>query len=177
MQRPADDMAIFGTISTGACSLGTQGSGAGDHGPDRIVRTLYDAAGRTAQLRVAVGTADEAAEATFAYRPNGQVEFLVDGKGNRTQNVYDGHDRLERTLYPSATGPASFDDSSPANALASAGAVNSGDYEQPGYDAAGNVTSFRNRAGETTGFTYDALNRLITKNRPGSELKFRGHNT
>lgn len=43
------------------------------------------------------------------------------------------------------------------------------DYEELSYDAGGNVTSRRNRANETTAFTYDALNRVTAKNLPGSE--------
>jgi YD repeat-containing protein len=50
-----------------------------------------------------------------------------------------------------------------------AGTGNPLDYEQLGYDAGSNVTSFRNRAGETTGFTFDALDRLTLKDLPGSE--------
>jgi RHS repeat-associated protein len=40
------------------------------------------------------------------------------------------------------------------------------DYEQYGYDANGNRTSFRNRAGETIGFSFDALNRMTCKDLP-----------
>ena len=39
-------------------------------------------------------------------------------------------------------------------------------YEEYGYDAASNVTSFRNRAGEVISFGYDALNRLEWKQLP-----------
>jgi RHS repeat-associated protein len=157
----------FGASLPGACAL-TAPDGA--EGPDRIVKTIYDPAGRVVQVRSAVGTADEAAETTFGYRPNGPVEFAVDGRGNRTQYVHDGHDRLVRTIYPSTTPPASFDDSTPAQALATAGAVNGGDDEHHAYDAAGNVTSFTNRADETIASTYDALGRPTFKDMPGSEL-------
>jgi YD repeat-containing protein len=80
---------------------------------------------------------------------------VTDAEGNKTTYVYDGYDRLSQTFYPSAT--------------KGAGTSNGSDYEQLGYDANGNVTSFRNRAAETTGFTYDALNRQTLKDLPGSE--------
>jgi hypothetical protein len=62
---------------------------------------------------------------------------------------------LLQTQFPSAT--------------KGAGASNSADYEQLGYDAGSNVTSFRNRANEPIGFTFDALNRMTLKDLPGSE--------
>jgi RHS repeat-associated protein len=155
-----------------ACAFDTEGS----EGPDRIVKAVYDKAGRVAQVRTLVAPGVEEADTTFGYRPNGQVEFVVDGKGNRTQYVYDGHDRLERTLFPSATGPASFDDSTPETALATAGAVNGDDDEGLSYESVAGgrtsplVASFRNRADETTLFGYDALGRLVSKDMPGAEL-------
>ena len=75
----------------------------GGFGPDRIARTVYDAAGQVTQVRTAVGTADEAAEASSTYRPNGQVETVTEGENNRTTYAYDGHDRLVKTFYPVAT--------------------------------------------------------------------------
>jgi hypothetical protein len=46
----------------------------------------------------------------------------------------------------------------PTTALATAGSVNSSDYEQYGYDPNGNRTSLRKRDGNTIGYTYDYLN-------------------
>jgi YD repeat-containing protein len=130
--------AIFATIATPACELGTRGSGAEDHGPDRITRTRYDRSGRVAQVRTALGVPGvEAAEATYAYRPNGQVHLLVDGRGNRTEFTYDGHDRLERTHFPSPAVPGGFDDSTPASALFTAGAASASRFEQRARDPDG----------------------------------------
>jgi RHS repeat-associated protein len=146
---------LFSSITTGACSLGTQGTGSNDYGPDRIVRTHYDAAGRADKATSGYGTADAADDAASTYTANGRVETLTDAETNKTTYVYDGFDRLSQTLYPSST--------------KGAGTSNSGDYEQRAYDANGNVLTFRNRANETTSFTWDALNRLTYKDRPGSE--------
>jgi YD repeat-containing protein len=133
--------AIFSSISTAACSLGTQGS----QGPDRIVKTFYDAAGHVTKVQSAVGTSDQADEVTTTYTNNGLVQTVTDAETNKTTYVYDGFDRFSQTQYPSAT--------------RGAGTSNSSDYEQLGYDSGSNVTSFRNRANETIGFGYDALGR------------------
>ena len=62
---------------------------------------------------------------------------MTDGENNKTTYVYDGHDRVDATLYPSPT--------------KSAGTSNASDYEQstyeslaggtPTYDSRGNLTS------------------------------------
>jgi RHS repeat-associated protein len=142
-----------------ACAPGTEGG----FGPDRIVRNVYDAAGQRLQLREGVGSAVEAAEATWAYNLNGQITTMIDGNGNRAELRYDGHLRQDRWTFPSATRAAAYNDATQASALASAGAVNPADYEQYDYDSAGNRTSFRKRDGATLIFQYDNLNRMIAK--------------
>jgi YD repeat-containing protein len=92
---------------------------------------------------------------TSTYRSNGQIETVTDAENNKTTYEYDGQDRLAKTRFPSPT--------------KGAGTSSTTDYEQPSYDANGNVTSFRNRAAETIGLTFDALNRMTAKDLPGSE--------
>jgi RHS repeat-associated protein len=155
--------AVFGSVTlTSACTLGTQGSGTGDYGPDRISKAFYDAAGRVYKTRTALGTSDEADESLLTFTPNGQIETATDGENNKTTYAYDGHDRLEKTYYPMPT--------------KGAGSSNASDYEQSTYESLASGTrtsplaaSFRNRAGETTAFGYDALGRPVSKDRPGSE--------
>ena len=43
------------------------------------------------------------------------------------------------------------------------GVVSTCDFEQYGYDVAGNRTSLRKRDGSTLTYTYDNLNRLLSK--------------
>jgi RHS repeat-associated protein len=151
--------AAFGSLPASACTLGTQGS----NGPDRISKTYYDSAGRAYQVKTAFGvTGQEANEVTKTFTANGKAETVTDGEGNKTTYVFDGHDRLSQTQYPSAT--------------KGAGTSNSADYEQPTYEntaggtrTSGTVTAFRNRAGESIGFTTDGLGRVTAKNLPGSE--------
>ncbi|HEY5713578.1 MAG TPA: RHS repeat-associated core domain-containing protein [Allosphingosinicella sp.] len=154
--------AIYGSLPASACTLGTAGS----DGPDRIMRTVYDAAGQRLQLREGVGTADEGTEATWAYNGNGQVATVIDGNGNRADLRYDGHGRQDRWTFPSTTRVSAFDDTTPATASATAGSVNAADYEEYGYDAAGNRISLRKRDGSVIAYQYDALNRMIVKQVP-----------
>ena len=114
--------AIYGSLPSSACTLGTAGS----DGPDRISRTVYDAAGQRLQLREGVGTADEGTDATWAYNGNGQVATVIDGNGNRAALIYDGHGRQNCWMFPSTTGPTAFNDATPATALASAGGLSGG---------------------------------------------------
>jgi RHS repeat-associated protein len=154
--------AAFDSLPETGCAPGPEGG----YGPDRITRTIYDAAGQRLQLREGVGTDAEGTEATWAYNDNGQVIAVIDGNGNRAELRYDGHGRQDRWTFPSATRPAGFDDSTPASALASAGSVNPADYEEYGYDAAGNRVSLRKRDGSILGYGYDALGRMTVKTVP-----------
>jgi len=151
--------AAFGSLPTSACTLGTSGS----YGPDRIVKTYRNAAGQVTKTTTALGvTGVEADEVSTTYTSNGLVQTVTDAENNKTTYVYDGHDRLSQTRYPSAT--------------KGAGTSNSSDYEQLTYEntaggtrTSGTVTAFRNRAAESIGFTVDALGRVTAKDLPGSE--------
>ncbi|MEA3015110.1 MAG: hypothetical protein QOD42_3655, partial [Sphingomonadales bacterium] len=146
-----------------ACVPNPPGTAPDDFGPDRIARNVYDLAGQRIQLREGVGSAVEAAEASWAYNLNGQVTTVIDGNGNRAELRYDGHMRQDRWTFPGAARAAAYDDATQASALASAGAVNPNDYEAYTYDPAGNRTSLRKRDGTTLTYQYDNLNRLILK--------------
>jgi RHS repeat-associated protein len=151
-----------------ACAANAPGTAANAYGPDRITRNVYDAAGQRLQLRVGVGSAGsgndvEAADATWAYNLNGQVTTVIDGNGNRAELRYDRHGRQDRWTFPSAARPAAFNDATQASALATAGPVNPADYEDYGYDAAGNRLTLRKRDGSTLTYQYDTLNRMILK--------------
>jgi RHS repeat-associated protein len=97
-------------------------------------------------------TGQQANEVAATYRSNGQVETVTDGEGNMTTYVWDGHDRLIRTRFPSAT--------------QGAGTSSTTDYEELSYDAASNVISRRLRDGNGIGYSYDALDRLTAVDLP-----------
>jgi len=142
--------AAFGSLPA-ACTQGTAGS----FGPDRINLASYDGASRLLQITSGYGVSGlQRNEETYTYSPNGKIRTLADGKNNLTTYTYDGFDRLTLTQYPSPT---------------TAGSSNTSDYEQLGYDAAGNVTSRRLRDGTSIGYGYDALNRMNSKTLPSGE--------
>ncbi|MEA3015888.1 MAG: hypothetical protein QOI38_610 [Sphingomonadales bacterium] len=149
--------AEFASPPSSACTLDTQGA----FGPDRIVRTSYDAGGRPTQVQSAYGTALQATEATTSYTANGQVARVTDALGNRTSYEYDGQDRLFRTYFPPAA--------------AGQDASSTTDYEQLTYDSFANGTRTSNlvvtrrlRDAQTIGYSYDALGRLTGRNLPGN---------
>lgn len=150
---------LFSSPPTSACTLGTTGA----DGPDRITRNVYDAAGQRLQQREGVGTSDEGSEATWIYDANGHVTSVIDGNGNRADLHYDGHGRQDRWTFPSTTRPSSFNDSTPATAVATAGSVNANDWEGYAYDANGNRPQVRRRDGRVLVYDYDALNRVTRK--------------
>jgi len=140
---------VYGSLPN-ACTFSSQGA----NGPDRISQTIYDAVGRVSAMLEGVGTSDFATERTYAYNPNGTIANAVDASNNMTGYGYDGFDRLSRTNYPSKTKGAHDSDAS--------------DNEQLTYDSNGNVLTFKNRAGQVTSFSYDALNRTTHKAAPAS---------
>ena len=168
-----ESAAVSGTIN--ACTRYTQSQPA----PDRITKTIYDAASQVLQVRVGVdspihpvtGESVEAAEVTYSYTPNGKIEHLVDANGNKTTYEYDGFDRLSRWNFPDRAGAASYNDATPGAALSSAGASAgprsaAPDYEEYAYDANGNRTQLRKRDGTLINYSYDALNRMTRKDTP-----------
>ena len=138
----------------------------GPNGPDRITKNVYDAAGELMQVRKGVGTNLEQAYTTYSYTPNGKQEYVIDANGNRAKLEYDGFDRQVKWIFPSQAAVSGYNPSTQANALATAGALNTADYEQYGYDANGNRTSLRKRDGSTLTYTFDALNRMSVKTVP-----------
>jgi len=147
--------AVWTNLPASACTPQATAQPPAGHGPDRISRTIRNAAGEVTEVRTGVGTTIEAPEVRYEYTDNGQVSWVTDGEGNRTSYEYDGHDRLLRTIFPLAARGSNLS--------------NAADYEELGYDAAGNVTSRRNRAGQTASYTYDALGRTVLKDLPGNE--------
>jgi len=138
--------------ATAACSLGT----AGAQGADRITKRVYDVANQLTKMQVAVGTTVAADDETNTYSANGKLATVSDGENNRTTLEYDGHDRLAKTRYPvSAVG---------------ANVSSTSDFEQLTYDGAGNVISRRLRDGQVINYSFDNLNRVITKTLPAPEL-------
>ncbi|KAK0341814.1 hypothetical protein LTR94_024867, partial [Friedmanniomyces endolithicus] len=130
--------ALFGSPEGAACALGPQGA----FGPDRITKYGYDWAGRLISSIAGLGTSS-AIEESANYSLNSKPISMTDGKGNVSNIAYDGFDRRHRVYYPNPSG----------------GGTSASDFEEFGYDAAGNLTSLRNRAGEILNAGYDSLGR------------------
>ncbi|WP_343517780.1 RHS repeat-associated core domain-containing protein [Sphingomonas sp.] len=122
----------------------------GPNGPDRVEQRGIDALGRVVDYHRAFGTA-AASHDYVSFTPNGQVETVTDGKGNKTTYEYDGHDRLKKTRFPDPS---------------SAGSSSTTDYEELTYDPGSNVTKRRLRDGQEIDFGYDDLSRLTSKDLP-----------
>ncbi len=120
----------------------------GPNGPDRVTHNVYDAAGQLLKVQKAYGTSLQQDYETYTYSLNGKQTAVIDANGNQAKYAYDGFDRLAAWYFPSTTTP---------------GAASTTDYEAYGYDANGNRTSLRKRDARTIGYTYDALNRVLTK--------------
>lgn len=138
--------AVFGTVTSDACVLGTPSS----FGPDRIVAYNYDVVGRVTQTTSAYGL-DQAISESVSYTANGRPETLTDGEGSTSEFVYDPFDRAHRLYYPN---PSTGDPSTT-------------DYEQYTYDAASNVVEFRDRSGGEFETWFDNLNRPYSYTPPG----------
>lgn len=126
----------------------------GPNGPDRITKTIYDAASQVTQMQTAVGTTDATNEVTATFNANGTAATVKDGENNLTTYEYDGFDRLTKTRYPSST--------------QGSGTSSTTDYEQLTLDANGNVTQRRLRDGQVQSFTFDNLNRVTLKDVPNT---------
>jgi RHS repeat-associated protein len=140
--------ATYASLPASACTLGAQGAGPGDFGPDRITRYTYNTADRVVQIQKAYGTALQQNYATYTLSPWGAPLTITDANGNVTTMSYDDFGRLKQSSFPSTT---------------IAGQSNPADFEAYGYDANSNRTSFRKRDGSTLTYAYDALNRMTTK--------------
>jgi len=137
---------VYLSLPSDACSLSTTGT----QGPDRITKTVYDAAGQSLQTLRGYGTGAQITYSTSTYSQNGKLATITDANGNKTTYVYDGFDRLIETDFPSTT--------------LAAGTSNSSDKELQTWDVNGNRLSLTKRDGTTVIDTcYDALGRPIKK--------------
>ncbi|WP_066798435.1 RHS repeat domain-containing protein [Sphingomonas soli] len=136
--------AVWSSLPSSACTLGTAGS----DGPDRITRSVYNAAGQVVTVQKAYGTALQQDYASYTYSDNGKQTSMTDVGGNKAF-AFDGHDRQIKWSFPSKTTP---------------GTVSTTDFEAYQYDAGGNRTRLTKRDGNYIDYSYDAANRVTLKN-------------
>lgn len=141
--------ATFASPPASACTAAT----AGAYGPDRILRITYNDVGRVLTTTSAYGR-PEAITETVTWTDNGQPASLTDGNGNVSVLEYDGFDRVARLRYPNPTG----------------GGTSATDYQEYTYNAAGQVLTSRNRAGESATLAWDALGRVTNIDAPAGAM-------
>lgn len=137
--------AVFGSLPTSACALGTEGA----FGKDRITFDTYDTADRLLSTVDGYLSGAPITESQ-TWTPNSQTLTRTDGAGNVSTYVYDGFDRISRLRFPNASG----------------GGTSTTDYEEYTYDAADNPLTKRTRGGLTFTTTFDALSRIILVDAP-----------
>ena len=138
------NQSAFSSLPASACTLGTEGT----QGPDRITRNIYDAAGRALKTQKAYGTSLQQDYATYTYTVDNLLTSATDANGNKSAYEYDGYDRQKSWAFPSVATP---------------GAASTTDVEHYGYDPNGNRTSLIKRDGREIDYSYDALNRPVSK--------------
>ena len=148
-----DCVAVRLTFTSTESSACTQTMGATV--PDRITRQFYDNANQLTSVQSGYATALARTEVTSTYTGNGQTASVADARNNLTSYTYDGFDRLKSTCFPLPSTPGS---SSPTDCI-----------QTTLYDDNSNPKTIVQRDGQTISLTYDFLNRLKTKDLPGSE--------
>jgi RHS repeat-associated protein len=144
------NVAVYGALPA-ACTASTLDV---NIGPDRITKTIYDAANQVTKVQTAYGTAEQSDEVTIDFTLNGLQRYVMDGQGNMTAFAYDGLDRLQQKRFPLPTQGSQ--------------ATSTTDYEYYSYDANGNVTQRRLRDGQVINYTFDNLNRVTLKDVPNT---------
>jgi RHS repeat-associated protein len=174
--------AVFSTVtSTQACSLGTEGS----DGPDRIVKSTYDALGNVISTTSAYGTSLAQVDYLYSFdnvatASTGNLSWVEDAKGNRTTYAYDAFNRPIKTCYPDKTTlhVSSTSDCelvsyrtttlagvTQAGALENTVTLRDGQVITYGYDNVGRVKSKTGTIVQAT--TYDNFGQVKTKTQNG----------
>lgn len=163
--------AVYGSLPADACTLST----AGTAGPDRVTFKQYDLAGQVTRETRGYGTAVQLDYFSLAYTPNSKADWVEDANGNRSDYVYDGHDRQCRLYFPQTSiGAHAANTGQPAGTAMTCASPDTGDYEHYTYDTNGNRQSLRRRgtgtaSARTISFVYDALDRETRKDLPGGD--------
>jgi len=139
--------AVFSTVTTDACQLGSTGS----DGPDRITRNTYNARHQITKIEKAVGTSLQQNYVVHTLNGAGTPLTSTDANGNTTTFTYDGFGRRRRTIFPS---------------LSVAGQSNAADYEELTYTNRDSIDTLRRRDGQFITYQYDPLNRVKLKDVP-----------
>jgi RHS repeat-associated protein len=144
---PANWAAVPSTLPD-ACTPQT----AGADGPDRIVKTTYDATGKVLKTTSGHGVAARDDRVDVYSSTDGTLTSSADGKGNLTTYEYDGLLRLKKTRFPNPSG----------------GGSSTTDYEELTYNG-GRVANLRRRDNTSITTSYDAVGRVSVRGGAVSE--------
>ena len=167
--------AVFSSLPASACTLGQEGTGAGDFGPDRITRNNYDPAGDLLSIQKAYGTPLVQTYASYLYDSDGRPISVTDADRNVAKMRYDGFEREISWSFPSKTtvGATSTCTDTPVSESGNVAGppetrAASDDCEKYAYDKDGNRVTLMKRDGQIIRYSYDALNRVMLKDDPGT---------
>jgi RHS repeat-associated protein len=157
------------SAQTDACTPQTTGT----NGADRITKNTYDQAGQLTKIQRAFGTTLQEDYATYTYTQTGKQQTVQDANGNLSTYVYDGYDRQVAWKFPSTTA-VGVSASCNIGAIVEVNGVNGpsetrnaiDNCEKYAYDRDGNRATLMKRDGSILRYTFDALNRAITKTVP-----------
>ena len=154
--RRMDPAQFAAVASYNACAQGPQNLS----NLDRIVKYDYKPTGELSQTTSGYGTNVARVDAAYDYNSNGSATKVVDGKGNPTSYEYDGHDRLLRTCFNTATCGAGAAD----KIALTYGTSGAGTGRIIGRGLRGHSE------GVYTQYTYDGLGRVAFTDYPGSSF-------
>ncbi|MEP7245917.1 MAG: RHS repeat-associated core domain-containing protein, partial [Gammaproteobacteria bacterium] len=98
------------------------------------------------------------------YTLNGKVASVADADANVTGYAYDGFDRMRYAFFPDpGTGTPCTSPTNPSDPAQNPTCTANQTYERYSYDAADNKVGLRTRKAESITWTYDAIDRLLTK--------------
>lgn len=154
------NFSVYSALPDSACLLGPDGP----DGSDRITKVEYNQAGEPWRMTRAFGTQTTSGEQSteeVLYTDNGKAWKLTDGERNVTEHIYDGYDRLSKTVYPMAN---------------TALTTNPDDYEEYIYSGSDLLTQKRLRNSWRTLYVRDRLGRIVDLNRndtsPNSDVHY-----
>ncbi|MCP4148290.1 MAG: RHS repeat protein, partial [bacterium] len=112
----------------------------------------------------------------YLYTANGNLERIIDNKGNATRYAYDSKDRLVRIYYPGTAGIVTYTYNKNDQVLTYTDL--NGTFITNTYDAAGRLERRDINAGDGVGgttyqaFDYDGLGRVTKASNNDSEVEF-----
>lgn len=114
--------------------------------------------------------------AAYTYTANGKQKSVQDAGNSITDYAFDGFDRLAFSLFPDSSSGNRCSVAAPVTASTEPTCAGTASYEKSTYDASGNRETLRTRKGDIVTYTFDGLNRVLTKAAPALPMVTYGYN-